>query len=444
MLQLPRLAVGSVQTSVDPQPVCWALLALLSHRGQQVQHFHSSARFPRCEGAFSSTGVKSRHLDSWLMTPDLCREVFAHGASKAEISIVEGRYATAHDTSPRGGQLADLCDWLDLPRLVVLDVTDIDNCRLPARPERADGLLLDKVQDAAHFARLQTTLESLWNIPVFGALESLPAVRECLDTVPRGMAPDREVCQALAANFSRYARIDGLRNLAARRAFPCVRPFVFVAPARGQNSNLTVAMAFDEAFSCYYPDALELLELHGASVVDFSPLRDEALPAGTDLVVLGCGHPERYAAALAENHCMRLALREHLCAGRRIYAEGGGLAYLCEHMVTPTGKQVAMVGALPAVATSNPHPSPPSAVEVSLSRKCWLGHPGTRLRGYLNANWHLEPSSKLDRLVREPGHHCDLVGRYLAIGSRLHLNFVSQPEFLQGFLRPAAMSQASC
>ena len=86
----------------------------------------------------------------------------------------------------------------------------------------------------------------------------------------------------------------------------------------------------------------------------FSPLRDECLPADTDIVYLGCGSPHEHAAALAENHCMLMALKEHVCSGKRIYAEGGGLAYLCQHVEMADGKRTPMVGALRAVAKRNP------------------------------------------------------------------------------------------
>ena len=378
------------------------------------------------------------------MSPDTCRETFAHGAAKAGLAIVEGRYATSYERPWRGGQLDELCDWLDLPRVVVLDAAQIGDCRLPLRPRNADALLLDNVRDGSQFAHLQTALESLWNIPVLGALESVPQVRAVLEALPRGAVPDRDLCERLASNFSRYARLDRLRLLATRRPFPTVRPFVFRECDRGATTKLTVAVAFDEAFRCYFADALELLELSDAAVVDFSPLRDEALPADTDLVYLGCGHPERHAAALAENHCMLFALQEHLCAGRRVYAEGGGLAYLCEHIVTPAGDRVPMVGALPFVAAANPCPAPPTPSTVTLSRKSWLGRPGTKVRGYLSSNWFLEPTASVDGLVCEPGHQRDLVGRYQAIGSSMHLNIVAQPDIMQSFLRPAAARQAYC
>src|SRR4029077_935542 len=104
--------------------------------------------------------------------------------------------------------------------------------------------------------------------------------------------------------------------------------------------NVRVAVAYDEAFNCYFPDTLDMLELRGATVRVFSPLRDECLPADTDIVYLGCGSTHEHAAALAGNHCMLLALKEHVCSGKRIYGEGGGLAYLCQHVELADGNRI--------------------------------------------------------------------------------------------------------
>jgi cobyrinic acid a,c-diamide synthase len=482
MFRLPRVAVGAVGPHDDSQYMTWALMRLLATEGQQVQHFMSRACFPRFNGAGSATGNSSRHLDSWLMPPDLCREVFAHGCANCDLAVVEGRYETnavgptvggasegdssegdsSEGSARGGGRLDDLCEWLDLPRLVVLDATRLEDCRLPEPPQRADGLLIDRVSSPQHLNRLRTTLESLWGIPVLGGLETLPAARTALEALPRGSAPSRELCQTLADSLGKYAQRDRLRDLADRRQFPTVRPFLFGSGASAHGyagfgsgeatglktlglkaTKLTVAVAFDEAFNCYFPDTLDLLELCGATVVDFSPLRDEALPPETDLVYFGCGHPERYAAALTENHCLTLALRDHLCGGGRVYAEGGGLAYLCQYMETLDGRRTPMIGAIPAVARVNPKPEPPRPIEVTLARRTWFGMRGRRLRGYLNTNWLIEPTGKVEGCLAEVGHECDLVSRYLALGSRLHVNFAAQPEFLRNFVRPSVERQSA-
>ncbi|HEY2838675.1 MAG TPA: hypothetical protein VGJ26_05985 [Pirellulales bacterium] len=466
MLRLPRLAVGSIDKDVDSQPLCWALMSLLSSRGNRVQHFYSQATFPRLDGGPAATGVSSRHLDSWLMTPEVCREVFTHSAGHDRLSVVEGCFGDSLDSGGAtqnavGASLAELCDILDLPRVVVVDVTQIDGCKLPNRPHNADALLLDNVQDARHAAGWQTTLESLWKIPVLGALETLPRTRRALAALPRGGAPEKELCDTLAASLARYCQMNKLSALAARRDFPVVRPYLF-APDHEQlgyglekrhqegrsleGRGPRVAVAFDEAFRCYFPDALELLELHGATVVDFSPLRDESLPPDVDLVYLGCGHPERYAARLAANHCMLFSMREHLCAGRRIYAEGGGLAYLCEHLVTPEGERLPMVGAFEATASVNPRPTPPRPMELQLARRSWLGKAGAPLRGYLNCNWQIEPHRPVDSLAAESlgsgtqiadaRPAVTLMRRYAAIGSLLHINLVAQADLLLNFTRP--------
>ena len=112
------------------------------------------------------------------------------------------------------------------------------------------------------------------------------------------------------------------------------------------------------------------------------------------------------------------------------------MAYLCEHLVTPDGRKVAMVGVLPAVARCSPQPLPPVPVEVTLSKGTWLGHAGTRLRGYLNPNWLIEPVGALKSCLTEAGHEYDLVGRYQVLASRIHLNFAAQREMLWSFFEP--------
>jgi cobyrinic acid a,c-diamide synthase len=195
-------------------------------------------------------------------------------------------------------------------------------------------------------------------------------------------------------------------------------------------------VAYDEVFNCYFPDTLDLLELQGAKVCTFSPLHDEGIPDGADVVYLGCGHPENADARLAANQCMRTSLCEHVFAGGRVYAEGGGLAYLCESIDLGDGPLTPMVGLLPAIARLNLDAPPPEPVAVTLAQGNWLGEGWSQLRGYLNRRWELIPTGHLTRYAAEDGHELDLVGAAQAVGSRIHLNFAAQPEYLRAFFAP--------
>src|SRR5690606_16917227 len=162
---------------------------------------------------------------------------------------------------------------------------------IPNRPA-VDALLLDRVADDADQHRWQTVLESLWGIPVVGAMREAGELRERVDHLAPGQRPLRELCTALGRTLLQTTSLEKLLRLATRRDLPdewyrslAARGLCDRLPCR---CKVRVAVAYDEAFHCYFPDALDMLELSGAEVRIFSPLHDDRLPAETDIVYLGC------------------------------------------------------------------------------------------------------------------------------------------------------------
>jgi cobyrinic acid a,c-diamide synthase len=439
MLPLARVAVGTIQADADIQGMLWALIEAFRAKGLQVQSFLSRACFTAYHGSGVASGLSPRHLDSWLMSPEVCREIFVRGAEDSDLAVVQGEFAGVPvDGDDVGGSLNTLCEWLDLPRLVVLDICGAQNGPLPERPQQVDAVLLDRVVDSQELARVTAELEGCWGVPVLGALEALPELRAEIDGLPQGSRPPRELCRQLGGHLLRHAQPQRVLKLALQRELEWGLPRLYAEEP--SSCRPVVALAYDDAMDCDFPDTLDLLETRGATIVDFSPLRDDRLPAGTDIVYLGCGRPERYAAELSRNHCMKLALRDHLRKGGRVYAEGGGLAYLCQQIQLGDGEMFRMVGIFPAIACANHGDGVPAPVEVTVDEQTWLAPQGARLRGYSIPCWRLRAAGPLRGCGREAELRYALVKSCGAIGSQIHLNFAAQPELLASFFQ-AGLSQ---
>jgi cobyrinic acid a,c-diamide synthase len=440
MQRLARVAIGTVQPGADATFVSWALMAALERAGLRVQHFSARACFSPRDAAPSITGQSTRHLDTWLLEPEACRLLLEHGGRSSDLALIEGRFDTALSEAEQiGGKLATVCRWLDLPSIAVVDACLLRDCQLPERPERLDGILIDGAHCCSEQCRLQTWLEALWGAPVLGFVQNVPQLRAEVTALPMGTQPSQALCDALAMHVLPPSLLVRILSM-VERSEATVRPLPTTTAVLPQR-RMRIATAYDEAFHCYFPDTLDQLEILGAEIVDFSPLRDDRIPAGSDLVYFGCGRPDLYMHQLVENCCMIASLKRHVEGGGRLYAECGGLAYLGQQIELSDGRRLGMSGVLPLVSTIEGNPKPPTAVEVNLASDCWLGEAGAMLRGYRNGRWRIDPADETARsLTEEEGN--DVLGYCNAIGSRVHLNFAMQPTLLERLFEPLAVGQA--
>jgi cobyrinic acid a,c-diamide synthase len=448
MVAMPRLALMTPPDGPEPAPASLAILAGLAESKWKVQHFRSWARPTGSKLVGQVTGLPGRHLDRWLMPPDLCRAIFARGARGTDLAVVEGTQeepmprpvrcgAPAHFDSP--GPLGPIADALDLPRVAVVDCRGWKCRHLPWIPPEADAILLDGLERPEDFRNARSMISLLTGKPLIGAVEALPQIRAALADIPAEMPVPKELTAALGQSFLRFADLDAIRALAESRPFPSggEESDGMLPPALcpGDHRRFRVAFAMDEAFGAYFPDTLETLEALGADLIEFSPLRDGSLPEGVDLVMIGCGCPDRYADQLAANHSLISELRAHVCRGNRIYSEGGGTAYLARTMRL-LDREVNGAGILPITAELQRDPTDPTPVERTLVRDVWLGPKGTSVRGYRSGRWVLHPAPEPDDCPSAPGPLTDLRDMYYrknAVGSLIHLHLGALPVVVAAF-----------
>src|SRR5205085_408117 len=160
--------------------------------------FRSSCDIAAHDPGKSILGRATRHLDSWAMSRSDAISALARAASDSDTAVVEGEFdaAKASDQSCPASSLDRLCEWLDLPRIAVVDVRQLATRGVSACPARLDGLLLDQVRDTYDAAYWQTTLESLWKTPVLGWLDEATALRALCAALRPCCHPSRELCAA--------------------------------------------------------------------------------------------------------------------------------------------------------------------------------------------------------------------------------------------------------
>jgi cobyrinic acid a,c-diamide synthase len=430
MWRIPRLAVGTVQPSARCQPLQWALLTALSQAGLSVQTFASRASFASHDASRCLTGRPRRYLDSWVMDGEQTAAAFQKGMNDCHLGLIDGAFEGAAQNQESGGSLDHVCDRLSCPRIAAIDLSLMDGCRIPARPKHLDGILLARAKCDEHALNWQATLEPLWGVPVLGWLEESDPVDALLDYLPASQAPARSICMSLAESLRTTLQIDPLLEIAERvSALPATLHEEDHAWSLRQET--TVAIALDDAFTNYFPETLEQLESAGVTLRDFSPLKGEAIPEGTDVVYLGGGAADRFWPRLAANHCLAQSLRCFAGRGGRVYAEGTGLAYLCRQVELLDGTTQTMAGLLPATARQVARRPVFEPLEIEFAAPSWLFGSESPLRGYRDNSWQIEPTGPMLTFARGEEHRLDVLGRGNVIGSRLAVHFSSQRSLLR-------------
>lgn len=353
------VVIAGTASGVGKTTVAAALMGALTARGYRVQPFKVGPDY--IDPSYHSVvcGAPCRNLDSWLLSPPAIQELFQRAMVGKDIAVVEGVMglydgATGEDEA---GSTAELAKLLGLPVVLVLDASKASRSvgamalgfRLfdPALP--LAGVILNGIAGALHLDLARPSLQQAG----VRQLGYLPSQRDF--TVPErhlGLVPTAEgsVAQAyyqrLAAQAAQTLDLDGLLQVASTARVPTVSvPALF--PEQSVVPHAAIAVAMDQAFNFYYPDGLDLLSAWGAEIVPFSPLADTALPPQTSGVYLGGGFPELFAAPLAANTAMRTALQHAAARGLPIYAECGGLMYLCQALEDLDGQAHAMAGVVP-------------------------------------------------------------------------------------------------
>ncbi|MDX1763855.1 MAG: cobyrinate a,c-diamide synthase, partial [bacterium] len=217
------------------------------------------------------------------------------------------------------------------------------------------GVILNRVRGVRHEKKLKEALDRYTQIEVVGAI---PDQKEAIIRERHlGLTPVREsaglppVIDRLADLVSAYVDVERIGEIAcAASSLPVVqqRPPSFPLP------HVRIGVAWDPAFTFYYPENLRALRAAGAELVFLNTMTEKTLPA-VDGLYIGGGFPEIFMDELEQNRSLRHEIRKKIEQDLPVYAECGGLMYL-SRSISYSGKKCAMVGALPCDVKMGPRP----------------------------------------------------------------------------------------
>lgn len=341
-----------------------------------------------------ASGSKARNLDTFMMGAEGVAASFKNNSGGFDVSVIEGNRGLYDGADAEGTHsTAELAKLIRSPVILIQDVTKVTRtvaatvlgCLKLDPDVNIAGVILNRVAGSRHEEVTRRSIEQICGIPVIGAVPRL-SEHDVLPGRHLGLVTPAEHPDSLMAK-SRAAEVvtenvDIDRVLAIARSAPEIRETIPPGMIEVNKKTKPVRIAYfnDSAFTFYYHDNLEALQSAGAQLIPVSSLKDAALPPCEGLFI-GGGFPETHALRLSENRSLLDSVRRAALDDLPIYAECGGLIYLCQS-ISWNDETYPLAGVFPVSLEMMKKPQGHGYMEVNVDVENPYFAPGTKIRGH--------------------------------------------------------------
>jgi len=343
-MNCPRLVVAGLSGDSGKTITSLSLLLALKRRGLRLSVFKKGPDYIDAAWLSWAAGSRCRNLDTYMVAAEDVRSSFVTAAEGSDIAIVEGNRGLFDGRDSEGTHsTASLARLLKAPVVLVINCTKttrtvaaiVKGCQSFEPDVKLAGVILNQIAGTRHRRVITEAIEQSCRLPVLGALPRLAA--------DSALIPGRHLGLVTPAEFGKNSELqDRLLSLAEAhldldrllKTAHSAGPLAATEPERAPRSQLRARIGYfrDSVFTFYYPENLEALEIAGAELVPVSSLADAGLPE-VDGLYIGGGFPETHADRLADNRSMLASVKAAVGNGLPVYAECGGLIYLCRNLV---------------------------------------------------------------------------------------------------------------
>lgn len=396
---MSRVYLSAAHKSSGKTTISIGLCAALHRRGFRVQPFKKGPDYIDPLWLGRASGSPCYNLDFNTQTHDEITTLFNRHQQGADIAFIEGNKGLFDGMDPLGSDCnAAMAKHIDSPVLLVVNVQGITRGVAPLvlgyqqfDPDiQFAGIILNKVASERHEGKLRAVLAEYTDLEVFGAVRNHEDLH--IDERHLGLVPSNEHGFATGKIDVLYEHIDRQVDidLLVDRLDMVRGDHMPVAGPSAAKHNMRIGIAQDSAFGFYYQDDLEAFGDAGAELVPINLIEDGKLPQ-LDGLFIGGGFPETHMQALAENRSMRESVRQAIENNLPVYAECGGLMYLCRS-ISWQGAQLGMAGALPADVVMHDRPQGRGYVKLRETQQ----HPWPVTREHVIAAHEFHHSSLVD------------------------------------------------
>ncbi len=416
------------------------LMALLKSMRKSIAPFKTGPDY--IDPAFHEKvlNTPSYNLDSFMLTESAIKYLFHKHSQGKDICIAEGVMGMYDGMGIQAvGSTYELSRLLNLPVILIINCKGlyqsvtaiIKGFSTLKENTNIKGVILNHVPGKDYYSFLKDLIEKECDVACVGYV---PTNKDfSLESRHLGLIQAEEVdtlnekIQQIKTVFERTIDVKRLMEITKINDIPDID---YALPKENLYS-LNIAVAYDKAFSFYYKDNLELLKECGARIQYFSPLKDTSLPANCNCLYLGGGYPEVFAKELAQNKSLLHEIHERVSKGFPVYAECGGMMYLCNQIIDLKGNAFDMCGIYNAnvkMTTRLKRFGYAIADYKGVETKCHEFHRSEIIVNEEEKNYSLQ--YQLRKPAKDKHWECGLKVNN-CLGAYAHVHFYANPQFFE-------------
>ena len=395
-----------------------------------------------------AAGNPCYNLDFYTSSNAEIKNTFKSNILKNNFAIIEGNKGLFDGMSVSGSDSnAALAKLLKTEVILILDCMGTTRGVAPLlkgyesfdRKVNFKGVVLNNISGDRHEGKIISSIKEYTNFNVLGSIHrnnQLEVLERHLGLEPVFQANNsNKIINQISSTIKSSINLNEIIPNRIKKN----KKNKLILTVNNRNRKITVGVAMDAAFGFYYPDDIKKFKSLGVVIKKFDTINDKKIP-NVDALFIGGGFPEVVASKLSKNNKMKKSIFEFIDSGKPVYAECGGLMYLCES-IKFNNKKYKMVGAIKGETKMNNKPIGRGYIKINTNKN----HPWFDNRTEIKAHeFHYSDIKLLDNKYKFAydvkrgyginGKKDGLIYKSL-LGCYAHLRDTKQSQWVESFVK---------